>query len=326
MQWKQFVIHTREEAEEAITEMLYALGITATEVRDQAPVMETETMALYKDVMPEQGPDDGNAEILFYVESRDASETGEDPEEAALLASVRKGLEELRAYFEIGSGEITESITEEEDYANRWKEHFAPFYVDDLLICPSWCEPPEGAVRDLMITIDPGTAFGTGAHETTQLCLHGLRKTLKGGERVLDVGTGSGILGITALKLGASFVLGTDIDPLAVETARENIEKNGYTEAVFPVLYGDILTDEDLFSSIDVASYDIVVSNILADVVILLQGKLGEKMKPGAFMILSGIIDTKAEEVREALTENPALEILDSEPQGEWVSFLARRI
>ena len=297
MKWKQYVIHTRSAAEEAITELLSTLGIDATEVRDHMPVMETETMALYKDVMPEQGPDDGEAEIVFYTEIPDTlSRTEEAAEEAALLQKVSAGLDALRPFVEIGSGKITESITEDEDFVNRWKEHFAPFFVEDLLICPTWCTPPEGADTDFMVRIDPGTAFGTGTHETTQLCLRGLRKYLKPGDRVLDVGTGSGILGIVSLKLGASAVFGTDIDPLAVETARENIELNGYDEAVFP------------------------------DVVILLQDKLGAAMKQGSYMILSGIINTKADEVRAAVEKNPAFEILGGETQGEWVSFYLRRV
>ncbi|MBQ6679964.1 MAG: 50S ribosomal protein L11 methyltransferase [Lachnospiraceae bacterium] len=327
MKWKQYVIHTRSAAEEAITELLSTLGIDATEVRDHMPVMETETMALYKDVMPEQGPDDGEAEIVFYTEIPDTlSRTEEAAEEAALLQKVSAGLDALRPFVDIGSGKITESITEDEDFVNRWKEHFAPFFVEDLLICPTWCTPPEGADTDFMVRIDPGTAFGTGTHETTQLCLRGLRKYLKPGDRVLDVGTGSGILGIVSLKLGASAVFGTDIDPLAVETARENIELNGYDEAVFPVVYGNILEDDTLLPEGGAAGFDVVVSNILADVVILLQDKLGAAMKQGSFMILSGIINTKADEVRAAVEKNPAFEILGGETQGEWVSFYLRRV
>ena len=327
MKWKQFVIHTRSAAEEAITDLLMGLGIDATEVRDHTPVLATETMQLFKDVMPEQGPDDGEAEIVFYKEiPENLSGAEEKRETEELLQKVHTGLEALRPFVEIGSGEITESITEDEDFANRWKEHFQPFYVDDLLICPTWCELPEGADPALTVRIDPGTAFGTGAHETTQLCLRGLRKFMKEGDRVLDVGTGSGILGIVSLKLGASFAFGTDIDPLAVETARENIELNGFSEEVFPVIFGNILEDEALLDSLKPENYDVVVSNILADVVIILQKKLGEKMRKGSHMILSGIIDLKAAEVRQALQENPAFEILDSETQGEWVSFIVRRI
>ena len=177
----------------------------------------------------------------------------------------------------------------------------------------------------MMIEIDPGTAFGTGSHETTQLCIRPLLKYVKAGDRVLDVGTGSGILGITALKLGASFVFGTDIDPLAVETARENVEGNGIPEEQFRLRLGNIITDADIQQEAGPESYDIVVANILADIIIPLQEMIYTEMKHGALLIVSGIIDMKEDAVREALLENPEYELLETLHQGDWVSFTARR-
>ncbi len=177
-----------------------------------------------------------------------------------------------------------------------------------------------------MVEIDPGKAFGTGSHETTKLCINALRREIRGGERVLDVGTGSGILSIIALKLGASSAFGTEIDELATEAALENAEINGIGPDRFTVRTGDILTDETLREEAGEACFDVVVSNILADVIIPLQREVTRHMKPGAKLIVSGIIDTKAEDVRRAILSNPALRLLGSETLGDWVSFTAEKV
>ena len=311
MKWKQFTLETKSAAEDLITDLLSELGVSSVEVRDKKPILEGDTFEIYKDVMPEQEEDDGSAEIVFYLD--------EDADTEAFLQALREGLQDLSLFTDIGSGEILSGETEDTDWANRWKEHFHPFYVENILIKPTWCEVPADSPADLMIEIDPGTAFGTGSHETTQLCLRPLLRYVKAGDHVLDVGTGSGILGITALKLGASFVFGTDIDPLAVETARENAELNGIPEEDFRIRLGNIIDDAALQEEAGPESYDIVVANILADIIIPLQ-------KDRALLIVSGIINLKEEAVREALSENPEYELLDTLYQGEWVSFVARRI
>ena len=318
MKWLSFTIHTTTEAEELVTELLSEQGISNVEIRDRKPVFDPETEAMFREVMPEKLIDDGLADIVFYLE--------EGAETAPVLQALREGLEELRLFVNVGDGGITEGVTEDEDWINNWKAHFKPFMVGDILIKPTWLPVPENVNARLMIEIDPGTAFGTGSHETTKLCIHALEREIKGGERVLDVGTGSGILSIAALKLGAAEAFGTDIDELATEAAVENAGTNGIAPGLFTVRTGDILTDEKLQEEVGFEWYDIVVSNILADVIIPLQREVVRHMKPGAVLIVSGIIHTKAEEVRQAILENSALRLLGSETLGDWVSFTAEKV
>ena len=318
MKWLSFTIHTTAEAEELVTELLAEQGIGNVEIRDRKPVFDPETEALFQEVMPEKKADDGLADIVFYLD--------EKADKESVLSAIREGLEELRLFTNIGSAEITEDETEDEDWINNWKANFKPFLVGDILIKPTWLPVPEDLHARMMVEIDPGTAFGTGSHETTKLCINALEREIKGGERVLDVGTGSGILSIIALKLGASDAFGTDIDELATEAALENAGANGIAPEVFTVRTGDILTDELLQEEAGNEWYDIVVSNILADVIIPLQREVPRHMKPGAKLIVSGIINTKAEEVRQAILQNPALRLLGSDTLGDWVSFTAEKV
>ncbi len=300
-----------------MADLLMDLGITGAEIRDRTQVLTDEEQQLFEEVMPAQEQDDGRAEIVFYLDEE------ADPE--PYLTAVREGLQELADFMDIGSGEITEGETEDKDWVNNWKEHFHAFYVDDILIRPTWVEKPENDRSAISVEIDPGTAFGTGSHETTQLCIRALRKYLQPGDRVLDVGTGSGILGIVALKLGASYVFGTDIDEMAVDTARENIETNGIAPEDFEVMTGNIITDPAIQEAAGFASYDICVANILADIIIPLQEMVFQHVKPGGLMVFSGIIDLKEQAVRDAIERNPHLAILDTDHQGEWMSFTVRR-
>lgn len=317
MKWKQFTIETREEAEDEITYMLSELGITNTEIIDHKPIMDSDTIDLFEDVMPKLEPDDGKAKIVFYLE--------EDEDSGTVLRNVEKRLAEIAEYTEIGEGTISCGETADEDWANNWKAHFGAFYVDDILIKPTWVEKPADSRERFMIEIDPGSAFGTGSHETTKLCILGLKRELKPGDRVLDVGTGSGILSIAALKLGASYAFGTDIDELSVEASKENRARNGIGENEFEVALGDIISDRTLQEKVGFGCYDVVVSNILADVIVKLQQEVTAHLKRSGTLIVSGIIHTKASEVERALRENPELDVIGSETLGEWVSFTARK-
>ena len=317
MKWKEFTIRTTTAAEDLIADMLADLGIDGVEVRDHMEIMDGDTFEIFQEVMPEMQPDDGRAEVVFYLDEE------EDTKE--WLEKVREGLSDIASFTDIGEGTIDTGETEDKDWVNNWKEHFSAFYVDDILIKPTWVEKPAGDHSSLMIEIDPGTAFGTGAHETTQLCIRALRKYLKPGDSVLDVGTGSGILGIVALKTGAAFAYGTDIDEMAVRTAAENIALNGISAENFPVVTGNIIDDSKVQAAAGYEKYDIVVANILADIIIPLQKNVWRQLKKGGLLIVSGIINTRAKEVESAILENGALEILDSACQGEWVSFTAKR-
>ena len=317
MQWNRFTIDTTTEAVDLISSMLDELGVEGIEIEDHVPLTESETKGMFIDILPDLGPDDGKAKVSFYLD------VDVDPE--GLLEQVKEGLEELKMFVNIGEGTITESQTEDKDWMNNWKEYFKPFTVDDILIKPTWETVPEEHKDKLMIEIDPGTAFGTGTHETTQLCIRQIRKWLKAGDTVLDVGTGSGILAIAALKLGASTAFGTDLDENAVTAAVENAEVNGITQEQFQVIAGNIIDDEAVQAQAGLEKYDVAVANILAPVIIMLQGEIAKHIKHGGMFITSGIINTWEERVLEAFSGNDEFEVVDVAHQGEWVAITARR-
>jgi len=317
MKWNRYTIDTTTEAEDLISDMLLELGIEGIEVEDNIPLSESDTKAMFVDILPELPPDEGLAKVSFYLEPEQVSEE--------LLLKVKEGLEELRMFVNLGSGTISESETEDKDWMNNWKQYFKPFTVDDILIKPTWETISDEHKDKLVVQIDPGTAFGTGMHETTQLCIKQLKKYVNDETKLLDVGTGSGILSIIALKLGAKYAVGTDLDPNAICAANENMEANDITKEQFEVYIGNVIDDEKLREDIGLEAYDIVVANILADIIIPLQKVVHLFMKPGAIFISSGIINMKEQAVLDALNANENLEVLGTEYQGEWVSICARR-
>ena len=317
MKWKKFTLTTTTEAVDYLGSLFEDLGIEGMEIEDRVPLTEQETKGMFIDILPELPPDDGTARVSFYLD--------EDADGDEVLKGGREGIEEYRQFVDMGAGTITASETEDKDWINNWKQYFKPFTVDHILIKPTWEElPPEHADK-LLIQIDPGTAFGTGKHETTQLCIRQLEMYVKPGMKVLDLGTGSGILGITAIKLGAESVFGTDLDENAITAVGENLEANGIPSSQFSVIQGNIIDDVSVQDAAGYECYDIVVANILADVIIMIQKQVPAHLKHGGIFISSGIIDMKEEAVREALLSNNEMEILETTRQGEWVSFTARR-
>lgn len=317
MKWKKFTLTTTVAAEDLISSMLDEIGIEGIEIEDKVPLTEKETKGMFIDILPDLGPDDGTARVSFYLDEE------ENVEE--MLAKVNEGLDELADFVDLGARTIEASETEDKDWINNWKQYFKPFTVDNILIKPTWEEIPPEHEGKLLIQIDPGTAFGTGMHETTQLCIRQLETYVKPGMKVLDLGTGSGILGITAIKLGAESVFGTDLDENAITAVGENLEANGIPSSQFSVIQGNIIDDVSVQDAAGYECYDIVVANILADVIIMIQKQVPAHLKHGGIFISSGIIDMKEEAVREALLSNNELEILETTRQGEWVSFTARR-
>lgn len=318
MKWSKFTLSTTTKAVDLVSNLLDEIGIEGIEIEDHIPLTEAETKGMFIDILPDLGPDDGTAKVSFYLE--DVSEL------PRIMKEIEDGLEELRQFVDVGDRTIEASETEDKDWINNWKQYFKPFTVDNLLIKPTWEDIPEGYEDKLLIQIDPGTAFGTGQHETTQLCIRQLIHYVEKGAKILDVGTGSGILGITALKLGAQTVFGTDLDENAISAVRENLQANGITTDKFQVIQGNIIDDKEIQTLAGTNCYDIAVANILAPVIILLQRQIPAHLKKGGIFIASGIINTKEKDVKEALSVNKELEIIETTYQGEWVSITARRL
>ncbi len=316
MKWNRFTIKTKTEAEDVIISALADVGVEGVEIQDKQPLTETDKEQMFVDIMPEGPADDGIAYLNFYLE--------EDTETAPVLERVRAVLEEVRGYMDIGEGTITESQTEDKDWINNWKEYFHQFYVDDILIVPSWEEVKEEDKDKMILHIDPGTAFGTGMHETTQLVIRQLKKFVTKDTQMLDVGTGSGILGIVALKLGAAHVVGTDLDPCAIPAVADNKEANDIKDETFDMLIGNIIDDKEVQDTVGYEKYDIVTANILADVLVPLTPVIVNQMKKGAYYITSGILDVKEEVVVKAVKE-AGLQLVEVTHQGEWVSVTARK-
>lgn len=315
MKWDKYTIDTTTEAEDFISMMLSENGIEGIEIEDNVPLTKEETGEMFIDFPPELPPDDGKSKVSFYLEA------GEDHTET--LKAVRIGLEQLRSMVEIGSGDITSSQTEDIDWINNWKQFFQSFYIDDILIKPTWELLKEEDKNKFLIEIDPGISFGTGKHETTQLCIRQIRKYLKEGERVLDVGCGSGILSIAALKLGAGSVVGTDVDGDCITSTHENMTVNHLAENSGEFYVGNLIDDKAFQEKIG-TGYDLVVANILADIIIPMVPALYQCAKEQGVLITSGIIDFKENEVKEAL-EQAGFEILEVNHQGEWVNVTARK-
>ncbi len=319
MRWKKFTLTTTTEAVDLISSMFDEIGIEGIEIEDNTPLTEAETKGMFIDILPELPPDEGIAKVSFYLDP----DSDVDIEE--MLKRVEEGLDELALFTDLGSRTLETSETEDKDWINNWKQYFKPFTVDDILIKPTWEEIPEEHKEKLLIEIDPGTAFGTGQHETTQLCIRQLKKYVSPDTKILDVGTGSGILGITALKLGAKEVFGTDLDENAIVAVKENMEANDISPDKFRVLKGNIIDDEDVKKEVGFEAYDLVVANILADIIIILQKEIPVHMKKGAIFITSGIINMKEEAVKKAFSENEAFELVEITYQGEWVSVTVRK-
>lgn len=316
MKWKQFRLKTTTQAEDIVSSMLADLGIEGVQIEDKIPLTEQDKEQMFVDILPDIPDDDGTAYLTFYLD--------EEEDVAPVLMNVRKELEDMRAFLDVGECTIEESETEDVDWVNNWKQYFHQFYIDDILVIPSWENVKPEDSDKMVIHIDPGTAFGTGMHETTQLCIRALKKYVTSETEILDVGCGSGILGMLALKFGAKHSLGTDLDPCAIDATHENMEVNGIRKHQYEVMIGNIIDDKAVQDAVGYEKYDIVAANILADVLVPLTPVIIHQMKPGAVYITSGIIEDKENVVVEAV-KAAGLEVLEVNHQGEWVSVVARK-
>lgn len=316
MKWNQFRLKTTTEAEDIVSSMLADLGIEGVQIEDKIPLTQSDKEQMFVDILPDMPEDDGCAYLTFYLD--------EEVDKHEMLLKVRQELEEMRSYLNVGDCTIEESQTEDVDWVNNWKQYFHQFYIDDILVIPSW-ENVEAKDSDKMVIhIDPGTAFGTGMHETTQLCIRQLKKYVTEDTEILDVGCGSGILGMLALKFGAKHSVGTDLDPCAIDATYENMDNNGISRDQYEVMIGNIIDDKEVQDKVGYEKYDIVAANILADVLVPLTPVIIHQLKKGGIYITSGIIEDKEEVVVEAV-KKAGLKVLEVNHQGEWVSVTARK-
>ena len=333
MKWMRFRVRTRTEAEDILISFMEDIGLSGAQIEDNVPLTAAEKEQMFVDILPEGPADDGTAVLSFFLEETEdgklvVDETLQTPEEVREKMTAK--IEEIRAFCDVGEGTVTIDETEDIDWINNWKQYFHQFWIDDVLVIPSW-EQPEKVMENgkekvpgLVFHIDPGTAFGTGMHETTQLCIHELRKYITPDTVLLDVGTGSGILALLALKLGIRSAVGTDLDPCAAPAIEDNIAANGVDPALFKVILGNLIDDPEVQKEVGEERYDVVLANILPDVLIPLTPQAVRCMKPGAVYITSGILIERAESVKEAMRA-AGLEVTGMTEQGEWCCVVGRK-
>lgn len=319
MKWTKVTVETTTQATDMLSYLLGEYGVEGIEIEDNIPLSEEDKKAMYIDILPELPPDEGIANISCYVDDKiDVKD---------LCQYISEQITEMSCYMNAGTGKISIGETEDKDWINNWKEFFHPFRLEEnIVIQPTWTEKADVQEQDIVVYIDPGTAFGTGSHETTKLCISNLKKYIKadGTTDVLDAGCGSGILSIIAMKLGAHRVYGIDIDELAVEASLENLKLNDVPAERYEIVKGDVIGDKEFATNVaSIGQYDVVVANILADVIIPLSAVIRPFMKEDGVFITSGIIDSKEEAVKEALWKN-GFEIVDVTYMGEWVSIVAK--
>jgi len=314
MKWNKYRVKTTTEAEDIISSMLADLGVEGVEIEDHIPLTQQEQEQMFVDILPVMEADDGIAWLTFYLSE----------EEAGLLTDIRRELDEMRAYTDVGECSIEESQTEDVDWVNNWKQYFHQFYIDDVLVIPSWEEVKAEDKEKMIIHIDPGTAFGTGMHETTQLCIRQIRKYVSPDTKMLDIGCGSGILSMMGLKFGAGYAVGTDLDLCAATATHENMARNDISTDRYHVMIGNIIDDPAIQDLVGCENYDLAAANILADVLVPLTPVVARHLKPGGIYITSGILAEKEAVVREAVL-SAGLTILDVTYQGEWAAITAKK-
>lgn len=313
--WTEVTVWTSTAGIDAVTGMLMDLGIDGFVIEDARDfadfLQDTEIYWDYVDEDLAQEKTNAETNVKIYIE--------DSPAGAELLAQVNAGLAGLRkrdVAHAFGRCVTELASIRQEDWENNWKQYFKPFRVGEtFLIKPSWetCEPEEGRK---ILEIDPSSSFGTGTHNTTQLCICELERRVRAGDRLLDMGCGSGILSVAAHMLGASEVTAVDIDPNAVKIAQENVEKNGFSLRAH---VGDVVGDAALSEAIG-SGYDVIVANIVADVIMGMRYILKDKLKPEGTLIVSGILAVRADEVQQSLQDAGfALERRDQ--SGDWVAM-----
>lgn len=319
MNWIKVTIYTTYEGIEPVSGRMYQLGITGLEIEDAREFDDfLEESREYWDYVDKDLIEKmhGETKIRVYV--------SDDTAGRELLIAIKSSLDELKAIDELNAFGRLETETDgmtEQNWANNWRKYFHPIEIGEkIMIKPEWEELQDKTDR-IVFNIEPGMSFGTGAHYTTQLCLEALEKYIKAGDKMLDLGCGSGILSVISLMLGADKAVAVDIDPNAVDTAYQNAERNDVDKSRYTVLAGNVLTDPDIQTEIAKNSYEVVCANIVADVIIGLAPKAKEYMKKGGVFITSGIIEDRIDDVKNALREN-GFEIVAVNQRKDWASII----
>ena len=326
MKWNVIRIHTDNAATDILASVLFDLGFDGVEVQDNVQLSEADRKRMFIDFLPELDENDTTATITCYTDS--------DVNPYEKIEEIREACSDYAGAVDFGAFSFEVGTTVDKDWIDNWKKYFKAFAIDEtIIIKPTWEPYEESYGGSLVVEIDPGTAFGTGSHETTRLVILNMKKYLKPGDELLDVGTGSGILSIIGCKLGAKAVTGTDIDPIAVSVAKENAIRNGLAvnpDDVIPApfgqasfVFGNLIGDEAFLARFNGKKFPIVVANILADVIIPLAPYVKKMLLPGGIFISSGIINMKEREVEEALLQN-GFEITEVTRMKDWVSFVCR--
>lgn len=321
MQWLEVTIKTVSPAIDLLGEKLTAMGYDSfiiDDAEDFKVFLEENTQ--YWDYVDEALAQQMSqvSQIRLFIEDDTTA-----PEKLSHLREELASFRNQNSDTDLGTLEVCLANVKEEDWENSWKEYYQPIPIGEkLVIVPQWMEPDPQDNR-LPVILDPGMIFGTGAHASTQMCLRALEKAISGGERVIDLGSGSGILSIAALLLGADSASGVDIDPKAEDIARDNAALNGLTAPRFNAITGNVIGDRAMMEKLAQGGYDIVLANIVADVIIPLSVVVPNFLRPDGLFICSGVLNTRLEEVQNAL-ERAGLQVVETEMQDDWCRLSAR--
>lgn len=322
MDWLEIFIETTREGIEIVSGLLYQCGITGLMIEDENDFKEfMENPNSNWDYIDEELVEikrEAGVGITFFVTD---NASGNE-----MLSQIKSGLLSLKENekeFDLGTLNLKFKNVKEEDWANNWKKYFKPFPIGEkIMIKPSWEELKEETDK-IILKIDPGHIFGTGTHETTQLCIEHIENYVKEGDKILDIGCGSGILSIASLLVGASYADAVDIDTNAIDIAYENSDMNDIPREKYNVMAGNILGDEELYNKFATKSYDVVEANIVADIIVALSKMVPDFIKDNGIFISSGIITDRLEDVYNALAEN-GFTVIETKTKKDWAAVVSR--
>ena len=322
MEWLELTIRSASGGIDLLEAALTLNGFDSFIIDDEAEFHSfLETNRDYWDIVDEELEKslEGVSQLRLYLENRPDAR-----EEIARLRELLSGLRTAWPEAELGSLELSLANVKDEDWENNWKQYYQPIPIGErLLVVPKWMEPDRSEGR-VPVLLDPGMIFGTGAHASTQMCMLRLEELIRGGEEVLDLGSGSGILSITALRLGAAHATGVDVDPKAEDIARENAAINGLGPERFTAVTGNVITGQAQLEKLFSKTYDIVCMNIFADVIIPMAAVLPRFMTEKTTVICSGVLENRYEEVRAAI-EAAGLRICSLQTMNDWCCFTAQK-